>query len=172
MRHDIRVLALADFSALARLGEEQAVYLLGALLLDEKACRLRIAWLREVARKVRVRFPELTPRPRPDFLRRVLDAVDDPGLITAWREGKLTYAELEALTRAPRALDEAHCRLLDRKPEPWPREEEDMVTEVEVVSEPEQDLGGDSEFPMDTTTSLPPSVAPAQDKSDASYQRG
>jgi MoxR-like ATPase len=130
MRNDIRVLALADFNALARQSEEQAVYLLGSLLLDEKACQLRIAWLREAARQVRERFPGRTPPPRPAFLRRVLEAVDDPGIIAAWREGKLTYAELEAFTCAPRALYEAHCRLLDREPESWPGEEDDMVTEL------------------------------------------
>jgi hypothetical protein len=137
MRYDIQYLALADFSALARLGEEQAIYLLQSLLLDEKACRLRIAWLREEARQVRARFPGRTPPPRPDFLRRVLEAVDEPGIIAAWREGKLTYAELEALTRAPRALYEAHCRLLDRQPEPWPGDEIDMVSEVEALCEPD-----------------------------------
>jgi RNA polymerase sigma-70 factor (subfamily 1) len=55
--------------------------------------------------------------------------MDDPGMITAWREGKITFAELEALTRAPRALYEAHCRLLDCNPEPWPGEE-DLVDEL------------------------------------------
>jgi hypothetical protein len=58
---------------------------------------------------------------------RVLAAVDDPGLITAWRESKVTFAELEVMTHAPRVLYEAHCRLLDREPEPWPGEEEDMT---------------------------------------------
>jgi hypothetical protein len=63
----------------------------------------------------------------------VLDAVDDPGIIAAWREGKVTFAELEALTRAPRSLYEAHCRLLDREPERWPGEDQDMVTESKRV---------------------------------------
>jgi MoxR-like ATPase len=130
MRNDIRALALADFTALGRQSEEQAVYLLQSLLLDEKACGLRLAWLREATRRVRARFTELTPTPRPEFLSRVLGAVDDPGIISAWREGKVTFAELEALTRAPRALYEAYCRLLGRDPEPWPGEEEDLVTEL------------------------------------------
>src|SRR5206468_3502444 len=37
---------------------------------------------------------------------------------------------LEAMTRAPRALYEAHCRLLDREPEPWHGEEGDLITEL------------------------------------------
>jgi hypothetical protein len=136
MRIDIRALALAGFTALGRQNEEKAVYLLQSLLLDEKACQLRIAWLRQVARQVRGRFPDLAPCPRPEFLRRVLDAVEDPGIIAAWRQGKVTFAELEAMTRAPRALYEAHCRLLECEAEPWPGEEEDMVTEVEVSAAP------------------------------------
>ncbi len=130
MRNDIRALALADFTVLGRQSEEQAVSLLQSLLLDEKACGLRLAWLREAARRVRARFPELTPPPRPEFLSRVLAAVDDPGLIAAWREGKAPFPELEAMTRAPRVLYEAHCRLLGHEPEPWSGEEEDMVTEL------------------------------------------
>jgi MoxR-like ATPase len=130
MRHDIRALALADFGALGRQSEEQAVYLLQSLLLDEEACRLRIAWLREAARQARARVPGLTPCPRPGFLNRVLAAVDDPGFITAWRQNQVSFAELEAMTRAPRALYEARCRLLDRKLDPWPGEEEDMVTDI------------------------------------------
>jgi hypothetical protein len=121
----IRVLALADFAAPGRQSEEKAVFLLQSLLLDEQACRLRITWLREAVRQGQARFPNLAPGPRPAFLRRVLDAVDDPGTITAWREGKVTFTELEALTRAPRSLYEAHCRLLGREPEPWSNEEED-----------------------------------------------
>ncbi len=131
MRVDIRALALADFSALRRESEEKAVYLLQSLLLDEKACRLRVAWLRKAVQQVRGRFPALAPRPRPEFLSRVLAAVDDPGLIIAWREGKVTFAELEAMTRAPRALYEAHCRLLGCEPEPWDGEEEALITETE-----------------------------------------
>src|SRR5277367_5040374 len=104
MRNDIRALALADFTALGRQNEEQAVYLLQSQLLDEQACRLRIAWLREASRQTRARFPDLAPGPRPEFLSRVLDAVDDPGIITAWREHKVAFAELEAMTRASRTL--------------------------------------------------------------------
>jgi hypothetical protein len=124
MRNDIRALALADFGALGRQNEEQAVYLLQSLLLDEKACRLRIAWLRDAAERARACVPGLVPRPRPEFLDRVLSAVDEPGIIAAWRQRKIPFAELEALTRAPRVLYEAHCRLLGREPEPWPGEEE------------------------------------------------
>jgi hypothetical protein len=129
MRNDIRALALVDFGALGRESVEKAVYLLQSLLLDEKACRLRIAWLRKATQQARARFPDLSPRPRPGFLRRVLAAVDDPGIIAAWREGKVSFAELEAMTRAPRALYEAHCRLLGREPEAWSGEEEDIVSE-------------------------------------------
>jgi hypothetical protein len=134
MRNDIRALALADFSALGRESEEKAVYLLQSLLLDEEACRIRIAWLRKAVQQARARFPGLTPRPRPEFLSRVLAAVEEPGTIAAWREGKVTFAELEAMTRAPRALYEAHCRLLGCALESWPGEEEDLVTEANLVS--------------------------------------
>jgi DNA-directed RNA polymerase specialized sigma24 family protein len=130
MPNDNRALPWADITSLARASEERAVYLLQALLLDEEACRLRIGWLREAARQARDCFPDLTPHPRPAFLVRVLNAVSEPGIVAAWKERKVSWPELEALTRAPRALYEAHCRLLGSTPEPWPGEEEDMVTEL------------------------------------------
>src|SRR2546429_209490 len=122
MRNDIRALALADFSALGRQSEEQAVYLLQSLLLDEKACQLRIAWLQDATRRAKACVPGLVAPPDPEFLDRVSSAVDEPGIITAWRQGKIAFDELEAMTRAPRVLYEAHCRLLGREPEPWPGE--------------------------------------------------
>jgi hypothetical protein len=137
MRNDIRALALADFDALGRQNEEKAIYLLQSLLLDENACRLRIAWLRKAVQQARERVPTLTAQPRPAFLNRVLAAVDDPGIITAWRESKVAFAELDAMTRAPRALYEAHCRLLEREPELWPDYEGDLITKLEVSSMPQ-----------------------------------
>jgi len=134
VRPDIRFLALADFDALGRQGEEAGVCRLQSLLLNEQACLLRVTWLREMGRQARSRFPDLVPRPRPEFLERVLAAVNDPGIIAAWRQGTITFEELEALTRAPRALYLAHCLLLDRQPEPWPADEEDLLTETEILT--------------------------------------
>jgi hypothetical protein len=132
MRSDIRALGLADFAALGN-SEEQAVYLLQSLLLDEQACRLRIAWLREMSRQARACFPDRVPAARPRFLEQVLAAVDELGIIAAWRQGKVTFAELEGLTRAPRALYEAHCLVLQRQPEQWPADEGDLITETEAL---------------------------------------
>jgi hypothetical protein len=143
MRSDTRLSAFADFKALREGNEKQAVYRIQALLLDEAACALRIRWLREAVTQARADFPGLGPAPRPAFLDRVLGAVQEPGTIAAWMEGRVTFAELEALTRAPRALYEAQCRLLGRDPEPWP------------------DWGGDlAVFPEADTTSGPPPGPP------------
>jgi MoxR-like ATPase len=127
---NVRVLALANFAALGRQGEEKAVYLLQSLLLDVQACGLRIAWLRKAVQQARNRFPDLAPAQRPEFLRRILDAVDDPGIVAAWRARKVTFGDLEELTRAPRALYEVHCRLLGIEPEPWPGPEDDMIPQL------------------------------------------
>jgi hypothetical protein len=144
MRNDTPLVAFADFVALRRAGEEPAVHLLQRLLLDETACRLRIAWLREAVAQARARFPDLGERPRPEFLERVLDAVTAPGALAAWRDGTVTFPELEALTRAPRALYEAHCRLLGLEPGPWGPGEGDLVVLPEVAAGP---LPGDGEGP-------------------------
>ena len=153
MRHETELIAFADFEALRRgVGEEQAVGLLHSLLLDEMACPLRIRWLRELIRRSLARFPDLAGRARPPFLERVLGAVDAPGTIAAWRAGTVTFAELATLTRAPRALYEAHCRLLDIQPEFWPGPEGDLVAALEG----------------DDTEGSPPAPASAPPKADAS----
>jgi hypothetical protein len=135
MAFDLPAFAFTDFAVLARHDQERAVFLLQALLLDEKACPLRIAWLRQAVRHARRRFPDLPCRGRPAFLVKVLAAVDSPGLIAAWRAGRVDFTELEALTRAPRALYEAHCTLLGLDPASWPDGEDDLVTALDELIE-------------------------------------
>src|SRR5262249_23094518 len=94
-----------------------AVHALQALLLDQAACRARIAFLRSLGELAGEALPEHDPgRSRGDFaaeIRTILEA----GIAPALEQGRLDSDRLAALTRDPEGLGQLHRALVvDEEP--------------------------------------------------------
>jgi hypothetical protein len=105
-------LILLDFRLSHEQDKQHSLYELQSLLLDEKACRGRIAYLRELAARGESEFPELCRTAvRQDFSREI-QLIGELGVIEAVRQGRIDPARLDALTWEPDALWQAHEALV------------------------------------------------------------
>jgi hypothetical protein len=115
-------LVLLDFSNEYEHEPRQAVHALQALLLDENACRARIAFLERLAATTMSARHRGEDRDRGDWTPEIR-AILDVGTFRALEQGRLSAERLDALSRDPNALWRAHQELmadLERDVQPAP----------------------------------------------------
>jgi hypothetical protein len=117
-------LVLLDFRGEYEQQPRQAIHALQALLLDESACRARVAFLERVARIGLQTRPDCDatgdtatlvrdrePGQDPDDFAAEIRAILELGTFRALEQGQLSVDRLDALSRSPDALWRAHREL-------------------------------------------------------------